>query len=495
MLSLDAYTIASGATMIAVLLAVIQLFSSLMELIKTHAYTPLPEITTDIIVPKYQPIDQPYNPLSNIATYCDKYRDQYAQLKEINDDAEINAILNTLTNEHVQQLTDECSEINKLINEIRPFTTPSVGEFQTETPGETGIDIARKQLATYIATDDIWRNIHEKYSNSNINQIEALLMKFEETYYNKACEMLEDDEPDEDPELGDIYQDPDQDTTELTENTPPKPSHAEKVAEFMKNNVKYAYIQLYLYDLWIALLTAQIATIRLGTCAADYIDRAKEQYYRNKYQRLMHCILIEYTPLGNVYMYYNADSASFEYHSDKTVPFAILETVARKYVITYRCKELYVDIAAETIEMCDKDTIAYRKTHAFSGPKPLNEMAARAVVSERQNMMTAKTQKLMSKVPIRSWGESSSLRPDEPVLNKYKRRVNNFIKKGNCIQCKPIQSVDRKLTNRRLKMTFADWARERNAAKTAAKVIPGMSIPAGMHAVIGNDDSGDSATF
>lgn len=458
--------------------------------------TPLPEITTTIIVPAYKPIDAPYNPLSQLKEYGDKYREQYAALKEEHDDAEISAILTTLADEHIQQLTDECTEIKKKIADIRPFSSPSISEFQTENAGDTGIDIARKQLTAFIETDDIWRNIHAKYGTSSITQIEALLVKFEEIYYNKAYEMLgaNDDDSDaeeQEPELGDIYQD--QDTTELTEN-PPQPTLADKVAEFMANNVKYAYIQLYFYDLWLALISAQIADIRTGARNTDYIERAKEKYYRTKYQRLMHCILAEYTPLGNVYMYYNADNSSFEYYSDKTVPFPVLETVARRYVIIYRCKELYVDIANETVEMRKEDTIAYRKQHAFSGPKSMSEMNAYAAASDRQAASAAASQKILAKAPIRSWGESSSLLPNESAMQKYKRKVNNFIKKGNAIQMKFTQQIDRKVTNRRLKMSFADWQRERDAAKVAAKIIPGMSIPIEMRKFTGTNID-DSATF
>ena len=56
----------------------------------------------------------------------------------------------------------------------------------------------------------------------------------------------------------------------------------------------------------------------------------------------------ETTPRGDVLMYYSSKMGSFVYHSNtKEIPYKYLETVARKYVIEYNCKKLYVDIRKE----------------------------------------------------------------------------------------------------------------------------------------------------
>ena len=52
--------------------------------------------------------------------------------------------------------------------------------------------------------------------------------------------------------------------------------------------------------------------------------------------------IIENTPLGNVAMNFNVEKGSFEYYSDKNIPYRFLETVARRYVITFHCKPLYI---------------------------------------------------------------------------------------------------------------------------------------------------------
>lgn len=58
--------------------------------------------------------------------------------------------------------------------------------------------------------------------------------------------------------------------------------------------------------------------------------------------------ITETTPRGDVLMYYSSKLGSFVYHSHtKEIPYSYLETVARKYVIEYNCKKLYIDIRKE----------------------------------------------------------------------------------------------------------------------------------------------------
>jgi hypothetical protein len=54
-------------------------------------------------------------------------------------------------------------------------------------------------------------------------------------------------------------------------------------------------------------------------------------------------ILFEFTPRGNVVMFYDPYKQGFSYYSDQNVSYAILNAVAMKYVITYRCRDFFVD--------------------------------------------------------------------------------------------------------------------------------------------------------
>ena len=59
-------------------------------------------------------------------------------------------------------------------------------------------------------------------------------------------------------------------------------------------------------------------------------------------------VIREETPKGEILMYYTHETESFIYYSKtKEIPYKYLETLARKYVIIYDCKKLYVDIRKE----------------------------------------------------------------------------------------------------------------------------------------------------
>jgi hypothetical protein len=54
-------------------------------------------------------------------------------------------------------------------------------------------------------------------------------------------------------------------------------------------------------------------------------------------------LIEEDTPDGIVKMTYDEFTKSFLYWAKKSIPYKNLETVARKYVIYYDCKDLYID--------------------------------------------------------------------------------------------------------------------------------------------------------
>jgi hypothetical protein len=61
-----------------------------------------------------------------------------------------------------------------------------------------------------------------------------------------------------------------------------------------------------------------------------------------KIEKLKNCFVMEKTPLGNVIMTYNNSTSSFSYHSDNTIPYRYLETVARKFVKTFNCRPIFI---------------------------------------------------------------------------------------------------------------------------------------------------------
>ena len=55
-------------------------------------------------------------------------------------------------------------------------------------------------------------------------------------------------------------------------------------------------------------------------------------------------ILMEYTPRGNIIMFYDAYKEAFAYYSDQSaIPYKILNVVAMKYVMRFHCADFFLD--------------------------------------------------------------------------------------------------------------------------------------------------------
>lgn len=98
-----------------------------------------------------------------------------------------------------------------------------------------------------------------------------------------------------------------------------------------------------------------------GVYEEKYDERYEELEMRElsdeQIQGLKNNILIETTPIGNVLMYYDPDYGYFKYYSNsKEIPYKTLEAVAKKYVITNDCKQIYNDMSEEIARQEDRKT-------------------------------------------------------------------------------------------------------------------------------------------
>jgi len=79
------------------------------------------------------------------------------------------------------------------------------------------------------------------------------------------------------------------------------------------------------------------------------LDTPKESI-EESIDHLIHKQVEEMTPEGKVLLCYEESSNTFLYWAHKPIAYKYLEVVARKYVIVYDCKELYVNMVAELIK-------------------------------------------------------------------------------------------------------------------------------------------------
>lgn len=84
----------------------------------------------------------------------------------------------------------------------------------------------------------------------------------------------------------------------------------------------------------------------------DYFKLHSNADLEDDSEHLNDKIVIEYSPKGFIILGYNTDNKSFYYYSDcKNIEYAYLEVVARKFVITYNCKNLLINSKKEFINI------------------------------------------------------------------------------------------------------------------------------------------------
>jgi hypothetical protein len=108
--------------------------------------------------------------------------------------------------------------------------------------------------------------------------------------------------------------------------------------------------------------------------------------------KLINCYVIEKTPLGNVLMIYNNNRTTFSYYSDSNIPYRYLEVVARKYVKTFACRPIFIDMDEELkkaeekweLKRIEKEQKKEEKRKAMVAP-PKNSIPNKQLTSEQEN--------------------------------------------------------------------------------------------------------------
>jgi len=184
----------------------------------------------------------------------------------------------------------------------------------------------------------------------------------------------------------------------------------------------------------------------------------KVELEKERLDELKNCIIIEKTPLGNVLMFYNNSRSSFEYYSDNTIPYRYLEVVCRKYVLTYNCSQIYVDMELE-IEEAEKklkDKKDQQKKEDYKQDDDSN------VLSSQQKNVFVKfknynknTNIKNSSVPVERQVSKKSKKEEEEKI--IKEKANRYSYEGKFANYNFLKKVDRKITDKRYNTSFSDF--------------------------------------
>ena len=200
-----------------------------------------------------------------------------------------------------------------------------------------------------------------------------------------------------------------------------------------------------------------------------YIDLLKSQKNTNLLQNIPNKInkVMEYTPLGNVVMWYEPDNESFHFHSDSTIPYRFLEVVARKYVTTFCCPQIYVDME-EQVELA-KQKLQHQKEDKERKQNELIEQIKLEQDTSNKLTTTTTTAKPKSNVFAKfkdynkMQSKSSAAAPKVVTTTKenedmiLKENANRFTCDGRFSNFQLLVKIDKKVVDKRLNLSFADF--------------------------------------
>ena len=207
---------------------------------------------------------------------------------------------------------------------------------------------------------------------------------------------------------------------------------------------------------------------------SDFEKQARQFIIDEQLKQYKTRFIIELTPLGNVLMFYNHDKLAFDYYSDSAIPYRFLETIARKYVMIYKYRPLYIDMEEElkdyekklnanamTIEskpdgqQDDKHKQPDAKKNIFAKFKSYNKEAGTGKVNTAPPPKNSIPQNRMMVSSSSSSSSSSVNSNSDKIL--LKEKSNRYSYQGKFANFNILQKIDKKIINKRYGMTFADF--------------------------------------
>lgn len=177
----------------------------------------------------------------------------------------------------------------------------------------------------------------------------------------------------------------------------------------------------------------------------DFNNNIEQEFYnKDKYKKIiMHPlniletkwkkrILFDNTPRGNIIMYYDAYKQGFAYYSDSyNLPYGLLNAVAMKYVMTYYCRDFFMD---DGVTPMDKASPLI-KIH-MDGPEKKNDVKKNNM-KKTLNKINTLSQKFSAQ---KHNNNNLNKKKEESIIETPITNTNRFIYLGKIINFKFLQS-------------------------------------------------------
>ena len=204
-----------------------------------------------------------------------------------------------------------------------------------------------------------------------------------------------------------------------------------------------------------------ISETELSDNALKFVLDAKLDGFINNY-------VLETTPLGNVYMRYNNAKTSFEYFSNNTIPYRYLEAIGRRYVMTFMCKPLFIDLEDELKKALDnslknENVEKERNEEKDSTDKLATKLATKLSTTHKFKSYNKELQMDKNMSRQRANVLPPQIKANLPNVNTtgekqlLKDNANRYTWEGRLANFSLLKKVDRKTVDKNYALSFADF--------------------------------------
>jgi len=200
---------------------------------------------------------------------------------------------------------------------------------------------------------------------------------------------------------------------------------------------------------------------------------AYDQIIKARLEKLNNCYIMEYTPQGNVLMIYDANKETFKFYADKNIPYRYLEVVGRKYVKSFNCRPIFIDMEEELRlfeERWDKqcemkkqreiEQMREKEKNGTNSSKSTNtKKNVFAKLKSYNKVAGGKISAAMAAPPKNSIPNRSNVITNEKENEKIllKEKANRYTYEGKFSNFSFLQKVEKKVFNKKLGLSFADF--------------------------------------
>uniref|UniRef100_A0A6C0LL93 Uncharacterized protein n=1 Tax=viral metagenome TaxID=1070528 RepID=A0A6C0LL93_9ZZZZ len=188
----------------------------------------------------------------------------------------------------------------------------------------------------------------------------------------------------------------------------------------------------------------------------ELLKEAEQVAVNKKVEDLYNSYIFELTPLGNVIMRYNSKSETFDYFSDNAIPYRILETISRKYVLRNNCVPLYVDMEQSLKESEEKAREREKEIKEKELEKEKSSIKTKNIFASFKSYNKQSISNNIQNIPPPRNGSNVRVENKDTII-VIKEEANRYSHQGKMVNFNFLKKIDKKIVNKKLALSFADF--------------------------------------